>query len=384
VIPQPLRIDPAWLPAGVELPKGRAVVRFSAAERRVMRKKRPMACSEWAERHRVVPSDAAIPGRWRNSTTQYLTGIMDASFFESVQHITICAPPQTGKSEAINNCIAYACDRRPGNVLMVYPDETTGRENMRDRLLPMIQDSDRLRSFMTAYSDDASSMRIQLQHMRVYLAWANSAARLANKPLPYVVLDEEDKYPKTAGKREASPSDLARKRQRTFAHMRKMWRASSPSIEAGPIWQALTTDAELRFDSWVRCPHCNGFQIMVFEQIKWPDDCRCPVKIESRKLAWYECDKCHGHWSDADRDQAVRNGEWRCTATGMSIEARLKQVRPKKIGFHIPSWISRFVSMSEAAASFLAGLKDNIIFGGRKLVIQLVDDCHLLSFVGVY
>ncbi len=53
------------------------------------------------------------------------------------------------------------------------------------------------------------------------MAWANSADRLGNKPLPYVVLDEEDKYPVRSGKREASPAALAKKRTRTFAHMRK-------------------------------------------------------------------------------------------------------------------------------------------------------------------
>jgi phage terminase large subunit GpA-like protein len=78
------------------------------------------------------------------------------------------------------------------------------------------------------------------------MAWANSAARLANKPQPYVVLDEEDKYPETATKKEAGPTDLAKKRTRTFSHMRKIWRTSSPSIETGPIWKALTPSRQTR------------------------------------------------------------------------------------------------------------------------------------------
>ena len=36
----------------------------------------------------------------------------------------------------------------------------------------------------------------------------------------------------------------------------------------------------------------------------------------------------------------------------------MEQKRPAKIAFHIPSWLSSFVSLSEVAAAFLKGLKD--------------------------
>ena len=367
MIPQPLRIDPRWLPPGCELPR-RCAVRFSPPERRVLRKKRPMPCSEWVERHRVLPGDAAIPGRWKNATTPYLAGIMDASFFESVQHISICAPPQTGKSDCINNCIAYAIDRRPGNVLMVYPDEVTGRENMRDRILPMIQDSERLRAYMTQYSDDAASMRIQLQHMRIYLAWSNSPARLGNKPLPYVVLDEIDKYPPTAGKKESGPRELAQKRTRTFSHMRKIWEASTPTVEDGPIWQALEAEADVVFVYWVRCPDCGHAQRMVFREpdggpyrVCWEGGGGAdPREIEGKRLAWYECAGCGGRWDDAKRNAAVRAGEWRDRDKGIALTTYLQSHRPRHIAFHLKAYVSPFVSLSESAAAFLRGLKDKV------------------------
>ncbi len=94
---------------------------------------------------------AIIPGPWKNATTLYLLGIMDASFFHSVQEIVICAPPQTGKSDCVNNCIGYAMDRKPGNVLYVYPDELTAKENNKDRITPMIKDSARMQTYLIGY-----------------------------------------------------------------------------------------------------------------------------------------------------------------------------------------------------------------------------------------
>ncbi len=371
-LPTKLEINPRWINAigGIEALDGtRFRVRrrrtyvstsiyFSRQEKRIMRKRRPMPVSEWAERHRVLPRDAAIPGPWRNQTVPYLAGIMDASFFPSVEEIIVCAAPQTGKTDAVNTCIGYAADRRPGNFLVVYPDEVTARENNKDRIQAMFTDSPRLRSYMTGYADDASALRLNLVHMKVYMAWANSAARLANKPLPYVHLDEEDKYPVTAGKRESSPQDLAKKRTRTFRHMRKIWRTSSPSIEEGPIWKALTEEADIVFDYYVRCPYCGGTQKMVFEQIKWTEGVRDPKKIEAEKSAWYECEKCHAKWDDPARNQAVRSGEWRDREHGRALFPALRSIRPLRIGFHIPAWLSPFVGLYECAAAFLRGLKD--------------------------
>ncbi len=393
---RPVPVDPKWFTDEQleRLGSGVFYLRFSQAEKRVLKKKKMIRPSVWAERHRHLPRDAAVPGRWRNATVPYAAGILDASFFPSVQEIVVCAAPQTGKTDINYTCLGYAVDRKPGNALIVMPDENTARENSADRIRPMFEDSPRLRSYLTGYADDLASHKIKLQNAIVYMAWANSAARLANKPLPYVVLDEEDKYPETATKKEASPTDLAKKRTRTFAHMRKIWRTSSPSIETGPIWKALTEECQLVFDYWVRCPHCDGSQKMVFEQIKWPrdlrdprlikpgltlyrcvqcgtlseiDECdehnRCLVCSGDRELlevpqrCWYECIHCGAKWDDADRDLAVRAGEWRERNKGQALEAALYAFNPLTIGFHIPSWLSPFVKLWEVAHAFLEGLR---------------------------
>lgn len=325
---------------------------FTDAERKVYRKRRRIPPSKWCEKHRVVTM-TSLPGLWRNSVTPYLAGIMDASFFPSVQTTIICKAPQTGGSEAIHNCIGYAIDRSPGPVLYIYPDELTARENSNDRIQPMIENSPRLHGYMTGQGDDFATLRINLQHMPIYLGWARSPSRLANKPIRYLIFDETDKYPDTAGKREADPLSLGEKRTITYRWSRKLWKLSTPTIEAGHIWQAFTFEAQVCFDYWVHCPYCRTAQLMEFKHIKWPEDERDPESIVNHSLAWYECPHCRQKWDDEKRNQAVRAGHWQDRETGTRLRPYLEQYRPIKIAFHIPSWLSFFVSLSEIAAAFL-------------------------------
>ena len=75
--------------------------------------------------------------------------------------------------------------------------------------------------------------------------------------------------------------------------------------------------------------------------------------MESGWLAWYECAACPARWDDEDRNRAVRGGEWREAGSGLELFEHLRRQRPGKIGFHIPAWLSYFVSLSECAATFL-------------------------------
>ena len=152
---------PKWLPPSLALwlrrrmaerPEGKLTVatRFSKGERAAMKRRRPVPISAWAEKHRVLEM-SAIRGRWRNVFTPYLTGIMDVSGLPGVETVIICKSPQTGGSECGHNIVGYCIDRLPGPVMYVFPDELTARENAKDRIIPMIEASPRLRQYMTGY-----------------------------------------------------------------------------------------------------------------------------------------------------------------------------------------------------------------------------------------
>ena len=345
--------------------------RFSQAERNVYHKERKIPVSQWAEINRVVTRGPLEGNRFRRETTPYLSGIMEASFFPGVETIIVCAGPQVGKSFCVDTCIGYSVDVDPGPVLYVYPDEDTALENSKDRIMPMIQRSAKLRRYLTGSADDEAAKRINLRHVQLYMAWARSAVKLANKSIRYLVFDETDKYPETSGRKEADPISLGEARTTTYRWGSRTWKLSTPTVESGQIWKALTTEAQVIFEFAVRCPACRKYQVMTFEQFKWPEGERDPQKVENENLARYECLHCKVLWNDRMRDRAVRLGHWRSSSRewlkgpeaksweqGRKMKAYLNEHKPRKIGFHIPSWLSRFVPLSRVAGAFLSGLQD--------------------------
>lgn len=359
---------PSWMPkAYVNLirEQGSKPLKFSLsfAEKRILRKLKSMKTSDWAEKYRYV-SESEMKGPWKNIVTPYLVDIMDAADYECVQTVILCKCVQSGGSEAVHNCIGKRTDREPGPVRYVYPNESSAKKQLRTRVIPMFKESPRLRRLMTGAVNDETNLGLSLKHTSISIGWAHSATSLASDPIRYVVFDETDKYPSAASKTESDPISLGEKRTTTYRRRgkAKIWKLSTPSVETGPIWQALNTEAQVIFDFYAKCPHCGQHQVMVFEQIKWPEGGEAdPETVESKLLAWYECQFCQAKWDDEVRNRAVRAGEWRSRGKfNLTVPAYMQAYAPKKVGFLLPAWISFFVSLSESAAAFLRGQKNRI------------------------
>jgi len=338
----------------------RVPVRLASGEKDVLRRRKPMRVSEWAAKYRTVAAKtSATPGPWRNDLSPHLVGIMDAIDFPSVRRVILCAAPQTGKSEVINNYLGYRADYRPAPAMCIYPAQREAGEHIKDRVLPMFRDSPRLRRYLTGDRDDESSFRVNLRHMMIYGAWATSASRTASKYIGIILADEVDKFEATAGD-EGDVDAYIEKRGRTDPGL-KYIKASSPTTEKGRIWLALTNEAQAVFGYAVACPDCGNVHEMDFTSIRWPGRGKTPPvlyanEVESKDLARYHCPACGSVWDDMKRNRAARHGEWRDRKTGMELFTYLETYRPRNIGIHLPAWPAR-VPLSECAAAFLRGQK---------------------------
>lgn len=311
-----------------------------------------VSVSDWADKNRVLDTrTSAEPGRWHTSRTPYLRGIMDAFSDPLVEEITLMKSTQIGGTEALYNMLAFAIDQDPAPALVVMPRETDAKSVSHNRVKPMLELSSVLKSHLPKLEDDITRLEYHLDHMTVYFVGSNSPAGLAQRPIRYLFLDEVDKYPAFSGK-EADPIKLATERTRTFWN-KKIVKVSTPTTRQGYIFREYEKSDRRRY--YVPCPHCGEYQILIFNQIKWPEKERNAEKIKINRLAWYECQHCGEKIMENMKTKMVAQGIWAPEGVEITPEGRIRGdiVESGHRGFWISVLYSPWINWSDIAAEFL-------------------------------
>lgn len=168
--------------------------------RRALRPDQVLTVSEWADTHRRLSGKAASePGPWRTDRTPYLREIMDClSSSSPVQRIVFMKGAQIGGTECGNNWIGYVIHHSPGPMLAILPTVEMAKRNSKQRLDPLIEESDVIRNRVRpARSRDSGNTILQKEFQGgvLVLTGANSAAGLRSMPVRFLFLDEVDAYP---------------------------------------------------------------------------------------------------------------------------------------------------------------------------------------------
>ena len=242
--------------------------------------------SEWAARHRrLSPESSAEAGLWRNERTPYLIEIMDAFTDPQVRHIVVGAGSQVGKSETINNIIAYIIAEDPGSILFIMPTTLDAKEYSKLRIAPMIRDCFELRrKVAAAKSRDSGNTLLQKSYPGGILTMCGSgeAHSLASKPIRYVIGDERDRWAASAGA-EGDPWELAMARQTTFYNAKSI-EVSTPTIKgASPIEKAYEQGTQERLKT--RCPACGAYNEIRFTDIRYTAE-ETKTKGKKTKKKW--------------------------------------------------------------------------------------------------
>lgn len=258
--------------------------------------------SEWQDRHRVLTEKmgAAEPGRMRTDRLPYTRGILDAWVKPEVEDETCLFATQLGKTEMEITLFGYIVEQRPGNILFAMPRREDVTETIRDRLIPAFEACDAVARHLTGVVDDVSQKRVAFDRCILHAGWAKSDASLKSKPLPYYFGDELSEW-------EQDKDELCVKRTGTHWN-RKHFRVSTPDLDTDTI--VLRWNDSLQHHFYVPCPHCLGYQVLVFPQIKWPEDERDANRIDTLNLAWYECEHCEGRIRDAHKREMLLGGVW--------------------------------------------------------------------------
>lgn len=302
--------------------------------------------SKWAEENRVLDSRSSdTPGKWKNSLTPYLVGIMDAFNNYEVEEIVFCKPTQVGGTEAMQNMIGYIIDQEPAPTMIVYPSDVLGQATVVNRLRPMITSASSLKK---QFRERASSKEeLQFDNMYIAITGANSPSDLASRPIKFLFFDEVDKYP-NATKKEADPISLGRERVKTFRGS-KVFMTSTPTTRTGHIWRNLE-DCDVEYHYFVPCPHCLELIEFKFSQLIWPNKDGGLNDMDRADLAAYYCQKCGGQITDRNKSTMLKQGEWQ--------EVRRSATIAKKVGFWLNTLYSPFTAFSEIAKEWMRAKLD--------------------------
>jgi phage terminase large subunit GpA-like protein len=285
-----------------------------------------LTVSEWADRHRMLSGRAsAEPGRYRTVRTPYMREIMDRlSPGDPMQRIVFMKAAQVGATEAGNNWIGFAIHQAPGPMLAVQPTVELAKRNSRQRIDPLIDESPELRERVKpARSRDAGNTMLSKEFAGgiLIMTGANSAVGLRSTPARYIFLDEVDAYPASADE-EGDPVTLAEARSLTFAHRRKVFLVSTPTIRGlSRIEREYEASDQRRF--FVPCPHCDAMQWLKFDRLRWQKG--------KPETAEYHCEGCDAAIAEHHKTAMLEGGEWRATATAAD---------PTTVGYHLSALYS--------------------------------------------
>lgn len=304
-----------------------------AAWRRGIAPDPTLSIAEWADRFRILPPSSAEPGPWRTDRLPFLKAIMEAMTPGSPwERVVIMKAAQVGATECLLNFLAYTIHQAPANMLLVMPSLTAVRENTLRRIDPLIDHTPALRErVVRAEGKKGGNTKTEKRFIGglLNMAGANSPAGLRSIPAPYVLMDEVDAFPPSAGD-EGDPVALALRAQTTYMARRKAVLVSTPLTAGFSRIEVAFEESDQR--RWhCPCPHCSELQLLTWENVTWPEG--------RREDAYMSCVHCGHVLDDADRFAMMTRGQWIPSARGDGRTA----------GFHIGGLLSPFRTIGQFA-----------------------------------
>lgn len=274
---------------------------------------------QWAEEHvHLDRRFTSTPGPYRSDYMMFSRGPQEWFCDPRVRKITLAKSAQIGGSTILANCIMFAVCEDPGPILYVTSTGDNGKSWNEREFTPRVQLCDKMAEFIPDEQDAMKKMEMHFKSCTFRITGSNSAANLASRPIRYAFNDEVDKWP-DQNQKEAGSLDLVEVRVISYEHTSKIFNISTPTVETGAIWQDYLKGDQRKFH--VPCPHCGHRQELIFERVKWPEDCQDQEtgvwdKERVERETWYECEneRCgHRRIDQESQREMVRKGVWVAT-----------------------------------------------------------------------
>lgn len=281
---------------------------------------------KWAEEKRILPVGlTSMPGPFRWAVTPYLREIAEClSESSPVQTIAVMKGSRLGFTVGLGeNWMGYVIDVVPGPMLFVGADKDSAEAIVETRIDRMIETAG-LRDKIFAQTESRHGKKTGDKKSRKDFAGGflmaigpNVGAKLRSHGIRYVYADEVDAYPQEV-RTEGDPISLILRRTDEYESIRKVLYTSTPLIDQTSRIKDLYEAGDER-KYFVPCKHCGRRQVLDWQRIKWEID---EHGILIRESVHYECEKCGGHWKNADKADFLGRGAWRATSRAIEPNYR--------------------------------------------------------------
>ena len=307
---------------------------------------RDITVSQWADENVVLSgAGAAERGQWH--TRPYQREPMDVlSPSHPSKQVVLMSSAQMLKTSVLVNFLGFIADVDPGPVLVVEPRSEDAKALSKDRVAPLFRNTPCLRGKIAAVkSRDSNNTTMHKVFTNgsghITFTGAISPSGLAMRPIRYLLLDEVDRYPASAGS-EGDPVSLAIRRTGEFEHNKKVVMCSTPTIDGQSRIQQAWNESDQR-EYFVPCPLCNHFQVLMLGDgtgggLVWPED--------DPEKASYCCEHCREQIPHHHKAWMVERGEYRAQNPSSPIP-----------GFRVSQLISPKRAWGTIASEFVAAKK---------------------------
>ena len=260
----------------------------------------------------MSPEDSDIKGGYSSDYAPYQKEILNEVCNAQNRTVVFMGPSQVGKTMIIKAAIGSRVHQNPAPMLIVEPSDRMAETFSKDRFMPMVRDVKVLTDLFGEQKQRLSSATILHKKFpggHITFTGAGSAANLAMRPIGFVCFDEVDLFPLTAGNT-GDPIGQAEMRTGAFAFPFSFY-ASTPSIEgASRIYNMMQETDQRKY--YVPCPHCNHFQHLEWENLRYEERNNEVV----RESIAYLCESCGERIPENKRHWMSAHGEWRSTRAG--------------------------------------------------------------------
>ena len=283
-----------------------------------------LTTTAWATMNRYLSAKAAAKqGKWKGHLTPWVAGIHEALDDPNIPKIVCMKSAQVAWTDGVLlNYIGRRIHTDPCPMIVMFSKEGAAKEFEAEKFTPMVEATPVLAAILPVSKSRDKNNRWAFKGFPggfLKLVASNSPSSVKSTPAPVVAIEEPDDCNENV-KGQGDTITLLEERTKTYPR-RKVIYGGTPTIKGFSRVQAAYEASDQR-KFWVPCPDCGEHQILMWDNVQYLHTADVSHEVFGTvnfETVRYACAHCGSLWNDAQKNRAVRLGEWRASAPFMGV-----------------------------------------------------------------